>query len=115
MHAPWAVDLYLIAVRFSLAGSLIRDPFLDSTFEEIKREASTIEHFVVESTNIEPRPQFFPGTLAEFQELELPYLVAASLCWPSDVAIRLRLNGGLIHCPDLRINSTTRSRVQPSE
>jgi hypothetical protein len=53
-------------VRFSLAGSLIRDPFLHSTFEEIEREASTIKYFVVESADIELRPEFSSGTLAEF-------------------------------------------------
>jgi hypothetical protein len=98
---------------------LFGDPLLRAGFEEIERETSAVEHFVVEGANVKLGTQFFSSSLTEVQELGLAYLVAASLCGrPRNVPINLRLDRWLIGCagfshklngliasPSLRVNS----------
>ncbi len=72
------------------------DPFIRARVEEIEGEGSAVEHLVVEAADVELGAQLFLGAVAEFAELELAELIAEGLGGPSDVAVRLRLDGGLI-------------------
>src|SRR6266567_5436090 len=76
---------------------LLRDPFVSAGVEHIERQGAAVEHLVVELTEIEFGTQLVLSAIAQFAELELAEFVAASLCRPRDVAVRLRLECGLIH------------------
>jgi hypothetical protein len=68
------------------------DPLIRTDFEKVESEASSVQHFVVERTNVELGAKLFSGTFAQFEEFELTDLVAASLRRPCNIPINFRLD-----------------------
>ncbi len=78
-------------------GFLLGDPFVGAGVEQIEREGAAVEHLVVEFADVKLGAQFFPGTFAEFANLELPKFVAEGLRRPCDVAVGLGLDRRLVN------------------
>src|SRR5271170_7614960 len=72
------------------------NPAVRARVEQVKRESAAVQHFVVEGAEVELCTQLLPRAFAQFDELELPDLVTQGLGRPGDVAVRFRLDLGLV-------------------
>src|SRR5215472_1507543 len=82
-------------------GLLFRNPFLSASFQQIQRQRASVEHLVVKASDIKFRAQGLLRAVAKLTKFELTQLVAQGLCWQRDVAIGLRLDGGLVNSAGL--------------
>jgi len=72
------------------------NPAISAGVEQVEWENATLQHLVVEGTDVELCTQFLPSAFAKFDELELPDLVTKGLGRPGDVAVRFGLDLGFV-------------------
>ena len=83
----------------SSSGAIRRltcEPVVDAFFQHIERQTSPTEDLVMEGPYIEAGAEPPLCTLAQFQDLELAYLVTEALSGPCNIPVNFSLDRRLI-------------------
>src|SRR5580692_5952457 len=75
---------------------LTSNPVIDAGFQQVERQASTTENFIMKRSDIEARTKLLLGAIAQIENLELTDLVAEALSWPRNIAVDFSLDRRLI-------------------
>src|SRR3984885_9828482 len=83
-------------VSFRLLRLLFLNPLIGARLEQVQGKSPTVEHFVMEGSDIQLGSQLLLSSIPEFADFELAELVAESLRGPRDITIGLGLDRGFI-------------------
>src|ERR1019366_7642476 len=76
---------------------LIGNPFRDSRVQNVERQRTRTEHFIVKGADVVFGAEFFFRQIAQFENLHLAQLVSQGLARPRDVAVHFGLDVGFVH------------------
>src|ERR1700722_12505155 len=88
-------------VSFRLLRLLLLNPLIGARLEQVQGKSHTVEHLVMESSDIQLGSQLLLSSIPEFADFELAELVAESLRGPRDITVGLGLDSGFIHSAGL--------------
>src|ERR1019366_6945947 len=94
---PFSAELCQALVLRNASCLLIGDPLGDPRVQNVERQGSGVEHFVMKGADVIFCPEVLLRLLAQFENLHLSQLVGQCLAWPRDVSIHFSLNIGLVH------------------